>query len=95
VCNNGGNDITFYHADSDTLSTINKDWQVSETRFHNYSRYKAILEEKYGEKVKELYLVCLHPDNKNKNYQRISVVDLQEEVKELFNLRKIQIAINA
>lgn len=42
VCNNGGNDITFYHATSDTLSTINKDWLVSETsRFHN-SPYTAI-----------------------------------------------------
>ena len=35
-----------------------------------------------------MYLVCLHPDNKNKNYQRIKVVDLQEEVKDLFNLRE-------
>jgi hypothetical protein len=72
---------------------------LPDTNYWHYclqlNTYKAILEEKYGEKVKELYLVCLHPDNKNKNYQRISVVDLQEEVKELFNLRKIQIANNA
>jgi FkbM family methyltransferase len=26
VCNNGGNDIVFYQAQFDTLSTINKDW---------------------------------------------------------------------
>ena len=26
VCNNNGNDITFYNANCDTLSTINKDW---------------------------------------------------------------------
>ena len=45
-------------------------------------------------KVTDLYLVCLHPENKNKNYQRIKV-DLQEEVKDLFNLRKKQIANNA
>jgi FkbM family methyltransferase len=26
VCNNNGNDVTFYDADSNTLSTLNKDW---------------------------------------------------------------------
>jgi hypothetical protein len=46
------------------------------------------LEEKYGKKIRELYLVCLHPDNKNGSYQRIKVVDLQKEVAELFQLRK-------
>ena len=36
VCNNNGNDITFYNANCDTLSTINKDWLVSkESRFCN------------------------------------------------------------
>ena len=33
-------------------------------------------------------------DNKNKNYQRIKVVDLQTEVKELFELRKKEILGN-
>jgi len=38
VCNNNGNDITFYQADCDTLSTINKEWLTAETsRFHNAS----------------------------------------------------------
>jgi FkbM family methyltransferase len=37
VCNNNGNDITFYQAESDVLSTINKDWLTNETsRFYNY-----------------------------------------------------------
>ncbi len=37
VCNNNGNDITFYQADSDTISTINKDWLTKEySRFYNY-----------------------------------------------------------
>ena len=53
--------------------------------------YKAILEEKYEKKVKELYLVCLHPENKNKNYQRIKVVDLENEIKDLFQLRTLQL----
>jgi len=38
VCNNNGEDITFYHADCDTLSTLNKEWLTHETsRFHNYA----------------------------------------------------------
>lgn len=37
VCNNNGNDITFYQAYADTISTINKDWLTHETsRFYNY-----------------------------------------------------------
>lgn len=37
VCNNDGNDITFYQAECDVLSTINKDWLTSDTsRFNNY-----------------------------------------------------------
>jgi FkbM family methyltransferase len=43
VCNNNGNDITFYHADCDTLSTINKDWLTNDSsRFCNYSSYTEI-----------------------------------------------------
>lgn len=42
VCNNNCNDITFYQADCDTLSTINKEWLTAETsRFYN-CRYKEI-----------------------------------------------------
>jgi CRISPR/Cas system-associated exonuclease Cas4 (RecB family) len=65
---------------------------LPDTNYWHYclqlNTYKAILEQKYGRKVRELYLVCLHPDNKNGSYQRIKVVDLQEEVGELFQLRK-------
>lgn len=43
VCNNGGEDITFYHAHCDTLSTINKDWLTSEnSRFCNNSTFREI-----------------------------------------------------
>ena len=35
VCNNGGEDITFYHANCDVLSTTNKDWLTKDTsRFY-------------------------------------------------------------
>jgi FkbM family methyltransferase len=37
VCNNNCNDITFYQANCDVLSTINKDWLTKDTsRFNNY-----------------------------------------------------------
>ena len=65
---------------------------LPDTNYWHYclqlNTYKAILEEKYDKKVVELYLVCLHPDNKNNNYQRIKVVDLQNDVKELFEERR-------
>lgn len=57
VCNNNGNDIKFYQADCDVLSTINKEWLTNDTsRFYNHP-YKEIvcktitidkLIEKYG-----------------------------------------------
>lgn len=37
VCNNNGNDISFYQAEHDVLSTINKNWLTKETyRFYNH-----------------------------------------------------------
>ena len=43
VCNNNGNDIIFYQAKCDVLSTINKDWLTKDTsRFYNHS-YKEII----------------------------------------------------
>jgi FkbM family methyltransferase len=38
ICNNNGEDITFYQAGCDTISTINKDWLNHEkSRFYNSS----------------------------------------------------------
>jgi len=54
--------------------------------------YKTILEEKYGKKVTGLYLVCLHPENKYNNYERIQVPTLEVEMKNLVELRKQEIA---
>lgn len=41
--------------------------------------YKHILETKYGKKIKDLYLVCMHPNNSN--YICYEALDLQDEVK--------------
>ena len=51
--------------------------------------YKKILETKYDKKVSGMYLICLHPENKNKNYIRIKVADLSEEICDLFKDRKV------
>ena len=65
---------------------------IPDTNYWHYSLqlngYKYILENYYGKIVEDLYLVCLHPDNKNKNYILIKVPDLQEEIKILFTERK-------
>jgi hypothetical protein len=46
--------------------------------------YKVIIEDKYGKKVKDLYLVRLHPDAEEKNYELIKLPDLSIEVRSLF-----------
>jgi len=47
--------------------------------------YKRILEDKYGKKVTGLYLVCLHPDNTHKNYERIPVPMLEADIQALLD----------
>lgn len=49
--------------------------------------YKAIIEEKYNKIVKEMFLVRLHPDNEEKNYELIKLPDLSREIKDLFDER--------
>jgi hypothetical protein len=46
--------------------------------------YKTILEQKYGLVIRDMYLVCLHPDNANKSYLKIKVADLSDEMRALF-----------
>lgn len=50
--------------------------------------YKTILEEKYGKIIKDLFLVRLHPDAEEKNYELIPLPDLSREINELFTERK-------
>ena len=46
--------------------------------------YKVILEDKYDKKVRDLYLVRLHPHAEEKNYELIKLPDLSNEVRKLF-----------
>jgi ATP-dependent exoDNAse (exonuclease V) beta subunit len=53
--------------------------------------YKTILEDKYGKKVTDLYLICLHPENVYKSYQRIQIPFLDKEMKDLIQIRLDQV----
>lgn len=68
---------------------------IPDTNYWHYclqlNTYKAILEKNYNKQIKDMYLVCLHPDNKNHSYQRIKVVALNKEITCLFDLRKEQL----
>jgi len=69
---------------------------LPDTNFWHYAlqlnTYKMILEHKYGKKVTDLYLICIHPDNVYKNYQRIQVPVLTNEMKDLVEFRMNQIS---
>ena len=62
-----------------------------DSNFWHYSLqlniYKYLLEKNYGKKVDSMFLVCLHPDNKNKNYLRYEVPNLQDKIKLLAKQR--------
>jgi hypothetical protein len=64
---------------------------LPDTNFWHYALqlnvYKTIIEHKYGKKVTGLYLVCLHPENVYKSYQRINVPFLEKEMNDLVALR--------
>jgi hypothetical protein len=68
---------------------------IPDANYFHYSLqlniYKAILEKNYGFKVKDLNLIILHPENKNNSFESIKVIDLSNEVKDLFEYRISQL----
>ena len=62
------------------------------SNFWHYSlqlnTYKYILEKNYGKKVTNMFLVGLHPNNKNNTYMRYEVSSLTKEMDDLVELRK-------
>ena len=68
---------------------------IPDCNFWHYSlqlnTYKAMLERNYDKKIKDLFIICLHPENKNNSYLKFKVPDLQKEVLELFEERKQQL----
>jgi hypothetical protein len=61
---------------------------ITHSNFWHYSLqlnvYKAIIERKYGMKVRNLVLVQLHPESPTKNYKLFPCADLSEEVEDIF-----------
>ena len=53
-----------------------------------FPKFKAILEKNYDKKITDLYLVRLHPDAEEKNYELIKLPDLSVEIAELFEERR-------
>ena len=47
--------------------------------------YKFILEKNYQKKIKEMVLVCLHPNNTNQSFIRLEIPALDTEMKSLVN----------
>jgi hypothetical protein len=47
--------------------------------------YKYILQKKYNYIVDKMFLVCLHPENKNKNYLLYQVPDMPNEMQLIFD----------
>lgn len=66
---------------------------MPDTNFWHYAlqlnTYQAILEKNYDKKVVALSLVVLHPNQET--YKIVNIPNLQDEVRELFHLRKKQI----
>ena len=67
VCNNNGNDITFYSCDAHTLSTLNKEWLTSKT-----SRF-------YGFKYTEIICPTITIDNLIKIYGKPDLIKIDVE----------------
>ncbi len=56
VCDNNFNDIIFYQAEADTISTINKEWLTSDkSRFYNYPYTEIICKTITIDKLIEQY----------------------------------------
>ena len=89
---------------SKEISAINKfnKFAVSESICHlpdsnfwhyamQLNTYKALIESKYGKKVKELFLVRLHPDAEDKTYDLIKLPILSNEITNLLQIHLFQI----
>lgn len=77
------------------MATTEEIAHLPNTNYWHYSLqlnvYKAILERKYEKKVKDLYLIRLHPNSVVESYELIKCADLQNEVTQLLKKRKIDI----
>ena len=65
---------------------------LDDTNYIHYSIqlniYKYILEKNYGKTIKDMYLICLHPENENKSYIKEEVFDMTPKINEILEQHK-------
>ena len=65
---------------------------VMDTNFNHYALqlnlYKFILEKKYNVRVRNMYIVCLHPENKNNDYLMYTIPSMEKEISIILNILK-------
>jgi ATP-dependent exoDNAse (exonuclease V) beta subunit len=71
---------------------------ITDSNFWHYSLqlnfYKCILEEQYDKKVTGMYLIILHPENTGKNFYRVEVPDLSNDIQNILKWRLSYIELN-
>lgn len=69
---------------------------IPDCNFYHYTfqlnTYKYILEKNYNIKIDYLFLVCLHPDNKNSSYIKIDIPNIQDKIKKLLEYKMIPLS---
>lgn len=75
-----------YYKKYSTLETLH---YFDDTNFNHYALqlnlYKFILEKNYNFKVSSMYLVCLHPENKNNDYLIYNVPVMKYETEQVIH----------
>jgi len=70
---------------------------LPDTNYWHYAlqlnTYKTILESKYNKRVKELWLVRLHPEAKEETYELIPLPDLTRDIQDMFDERLEQVGL--
>lgn len=84
-----------YESNFNNFATTECISHLPDTNFWHYAlqlnTYKKILEDKYGKTVRDLYLVCLHPDNYPKTFNKVEIPILTKEMNALFELRRKEV----
>ena len=62
---------------------------LQDTNFNHYTLqlnlYRYILEKKYHMRIKNMFIVCLHPDNKNNDYLLYRIPTMQKEIDKIID----------
>ena len=76
----------------DKFSKIEGLKNLEDTNFNHYALqlnfYRYIVEKKYNMKVKNMFIVCFHPDNKNSDYLLYKIPAMQNEIEKIIEFIK-------